>query len=770
MTPNFPLYLIPLLPLLGAAFNLLLGKRAGKNTVTLVALGSVAGSMFLTWVAVSRLFGALPAGGVLVDSFFTAPWIKAGDMTVSASLVLDNLSAVLCLIITGIGLLIHIYSTSYMEHEERYTRFFGYLNLFMGAMLILVLGDSLPVTFIGWEGVGLCSYLLIGFYYEKSNYALAGRKAFVVNRIGDFGLLIAMFLIFSHAGTLKYASLGNHIEALHELTWWGLPVAYFIGLFVLLGAAGKSAQIPLYVWLPDAMAGPTPVSALIHAATMVTAGVYLVARLHVVFELAPVTLAAVAWVGAITALFAATIGFAQRDLKKVLAYSTVSQLGFMFVGVGSYVMGDGGHLGSSNYHAGIMHLMTHAFFKAGLFLGAGSVMHAMSGEGDIWKMGGLRKHLPSTHATFLIYCLAIAGIPPFSGFWSKDAILGGAFRAEWPVGPGAGGAELFFAHHSGHLLYGILLLAAACTSFYMFRLYFLVFSGHFRGTHEQEHHLHESPPAMTIVLWILAIGAIFVGFLGIPSSLVEHLPESMHWMGDMLGTWLAPAVHGPGEEEPAGVFATFAAVATGVSVLGIVAAYLLYGREGKGLAREPSPRIENPAQAVRNVVANKYYVDELYDWTIVRPLRFVSYVLWRFVDTFVIDGIVNLSAYVVALFGRLFKYVQNGDVQRYVVGIIAGAALLLVVPAYYTVHEAAQFEVRQNGQEVVVTAHGGGTNARHLSYKIKWEARDTELSAAQAKPVFSHRYDVTGEKKITVEVTDPRWNSTSSNTKSVTVN
>ncbi len=754
MTPTFPLYLIPLLPLVGALFNLLFGKRVGKNVVTLVAVGAVAGSMLLTWKAVALLHAALPSGGKLVDTFFDAPWIKSGDINIAAGLVLDNLSAVLCLIVTGIGLLIHIYSTAYMEHEERYTRFFGYLNLFMGAMLILVLGDSLPVTFIGWEGVGLCSYLLIGFYFEKDAYAYAGRKAFVVNRIGDFGLLLAMFLIFAKAGTLKYSELGAHTEALHEITWLGMPAAYFIGLLILVGAMGKSAQIPLYVWLPDAMAGPTPVSALIHAATMVTAGVYVVARMHIVFELAPATLAAVAWVGAITALFAATIGFAQRDLKKVLAYSTISQLGFMFVGVGSYLRASADSIGgTANYDAGVMHLMTHAFFKAGLFLGAGSVMHAMGGEGDIMKMGGLRKHLPHTRWTFLIYCLAIAGIFPFAGFWSKDAILGGAHAALWPVGPNPAGMEVFFADHSGHILYGILLLAAGCTSFYMFRLYFLVFGGEFRGTHEQEHHLHESPPAMTVVLWILALGSLVSGWVGIPESL---LPESLHQYGDLLGQWLRPVVVPLAVEESAGEFLLHAAIATGVSLIGIGTAYVLYGNGPseavKGLVKNIEP--------VRVLVFNKYYVDEIYDFFIVRPIRFIAYVLWKVVDALIIDGIVNLSAYLLGMVGRVLKYLQNGDVQRYVVGVIAGASVIFVFAANWTVRTAADFDFKQDGQEVVVIAKGGGTTTARLRYKVRWEdGGDEKFGAPQSATTFRHRYDLVGNKKITVEALDPRWNT-----------
>jgi NADH-quinone oxidoreductase subunit L len=769
MTPSYPLYLIPLLPLLGALFNLLVGRRAGKNAVTLVGCGSVAGSMLLTWKALGLLAQALPSGGKLVDSFFSAPWIKAGDISISAGLVMDNLSAVLCMVVTGIGLLIHIYSTAYMEHEERYTRFFGYLNLFMGSMLILVLGDSLPVTFIGWEGVGLCSYLLIGFYYEKSDFAYAGRKAFVVNRIGDFGLLLAMFLIFTRTGTLKYAELGNHLQTLHDPAWMGLPAAYFIGLLVLVGAMGKSAQIPLYVWLPDAMAGPTPVSALIHAATMVTAGVYVVARMHVVFELAPATLAAVAWVGAFTALFAATIGFAQRDLKKVLAYSTISQLGFMFVGVGSYVSAEVSHagMGSSNYHAGVLHLMTHAFFKAGLFLGAGSVMHAMGGEGDIMKMGGLKKYLPHTRWTFLIFCLAIAGIFPFAGFWSKDAILAGAHAAVWPVGDNPGGLERFFADHSGHMLYGLLLLTAGCTSFYMFRLYFLVFSGEFRGTHEQEHHLHESPPAMTVVLWILAIGSIVSGLVGIPEPVAALGGESLAHYGNLFGQWLTPVMIEQVRPESAGEFGVAAGIATLVSLAGIGAAYALYGQ---GISERVKTLVAS-IEPLRKVVYDKYYVDEFYDLVIVRPLRFIAYMLWKVADTFLIDGVVNLTGYIASFLGRAVKFIQNGDVQRYVVGVIVGAGLLLYFATNWTSYSAVDFEVKKDGQDVTVIAKGGGPTGQRLKYRIRWEdGGDEKFSQPQSQSTFKHHYDMVGKKKITVEAADPRWGTVHRETHTVPVN
>ncbi|HLK88337.1 MAG TPA: NADH-quinone oxidoreductase subunit L, partial [Polyangia bacterium] len=450
----FNLRLIPLLPFLGAAILMLFGRKWSRDTVVALAAGVIAGACI---VAFDAYFLALPDAGSagLHDTIGT--WISAGPLKIDLSFRLDGLSGLLCLIITFIGFLIHIYSSGYMEHDPDYPRFFAYLNLFCGSMLVLVLGDSLPVMFIGWEGVGLCSYLLIGFWYKETPNADAGKKAFITNRIGDFGFLIGMFLIYQYGGTLNFPEItaaARGTALLHPL--WGSTVAFWAALFLFVGATGKSAQIPLYVWLPDAMAGPTPVSALIHAATMVTAGVYMVARMHAVYLLAPAAMAIVTAIGALTALFAAVIGFAQNDFKKVLAYSTVSQLGFMFVGVGT-----------GNFEAGIFHLFTHAFFKAGLFLCAGSVMHAMSGSGDITQMGGLRKKLPYTHVVFFVCWMAICGVVPFSGFFSKDSIIAGAMATEY-LGDWAWVGQAA----------GIVLGAAALgTAFYMSRLYFLVFSG-----------------------------------------------------------------------------------------------------------------------------------------------------------------------------------------------------------------------------------------------------------------------------------------------------
>jgi len=748
MTEKFPLHLIPLLPFLGAAFALLFGKRAGKGIVTFVSCGVIAAAALVSVVAVVRLHH-LPPAGALVATFFDAPWIQAGDLNIAAGLLLDHLSAVMILVVTGIGFLIHIYSMAYMEHDAGYTKFFGYLNLFMGSMLILVLGDSMLVTFVGWEGVGLCSYLLIGFWFDKEAFAYAGRKAFVVNRVGDFGFLLAMFLLFSYCGTLKYGDLAS-AKHLGDILWWGQPVAFFVGLLVIVGATGKSAQIPLYVWLPDAMAGPTPVSALIHAATMVTAGVYVVARMNVVFNTAPLTLVIVAIIGAATALFAATIGFAQKDLKKVLAYSTISQLGFMFVGVGSYVNQ------SSNHHAGIFHLVTHAFFKAGLFLGAGSVMHAMSGEGDITRMGGLKKWLPHTHKTFLIFCLAIAGIPPFAGFWSKDAILGGAAAAHWPAMPNAGAAEVFFANHLGTILFWVLLVAAGCTAFYMFRLYLLVFRGDFRGTPEEAKKVHESPPAMTTVLWILALGSIFIGFLGIPDAV---------WHGaNIFGEWLEPVVREQNHEESLREFLMFAGFGTGASVLGILGAWLLYGNGFSVGVRNFVAKIP----WLYKLVLDKYRIDGLYDIFIIKPFRMLALLLWRVVDSFLIDMVlVNGVGFVVNLVGKLVRYVQNGDAQRYVVGIVVGVAVIFWGASNMSVRNARSWKAQVDKQTVTVSVHGGTETEKRLRFAIDWN-NDGKFTTEESGTSFRHTYDKPGKKRITVKAIDPRWATDA--TESQTVN
>src|SRR3954447_11250132 len=500
------LWLIPILPLAGAAINGLLGRRFPKALVTTVGVGAPLLSLLVA-------LGCLGAFAQRSDDAYNQvlyAW-TAGDLSIPVAFLLDHLSAVMLFIVTFVGFWIHVYSAGYMAHEEGYSRYFAYLNLFMSAMLMLVLGNNYLVMFVGWEGVGLCSYLLIGFYYDQPFPPYAGKKAFIVNRIGDFAFLVGMFALFANFKSLTYHDVFPQIVANPGLATahyaGGFSLASFIALCFFVGAMGKSAQIPLYVWLPDAMAGPTPVSALIHAATMVTAGVYMVVRSNVIYQLAPGGSLFVAIIGAATAIFAATIGLAQTDIKKVLAYSTVSQLGYMFLAAG---------LGA--YSAALFHVMTHAFFKALLFLGSGSVIHAMGGEQDMTKMGGLRKYLPQTYRTFLIGALAISGIPILSGFFSKDEILHAAAA-------------------DGHwILWLIGLITAGMTAFYMFRSVYMTFFGEFRGTHEQEHHLHESPPSMTIPLWILAVGAVVSGWVGLPKVLSET---------NRFQEWLAPVILHP---------------------------------------------------------------------------------------------------------------------------------------------------------------------------------------------------------------------------------
>ncbi|MCS6914060.1 MAG: NADH-quinone oxidoreductase subunit L [Myxococcales bacterium] len=749
MDASFPLHLIPLLPLLGAIINLLLGRRLGKGAVALVACGSVAAAALVATRAVWVLGTEGLPSGALVDRFFQADWIFSSgdglDLHVSAGLMLDRLSAVMVLVVTWIGLLIHIYATGYMEHDPGYHRFFGYLNLFMGAMLILVLGDSLPVTFVGWEGVGVCSYLLIGFWYAEDKNATAGRKAFIVNRVGDFGFLLGMCLLFSLIGTLKYSEIGSHMQTLRQPLWLGWPAACFIALLIFVGCTGKSAQIPLHIWLPDAMAGPTPVSALIHAATMVTAGVYVVARTHVLFDVFPTSAKmVVAGIGAATALMAATVGIVQRDFKRILAYSTVSQLGFMFVGVGT-----------GAYAAGIFHLMTHAFFKAGLFLGAGSVMHAMGGEGDITKMGGLGKHLPVTRWTFFIYCLAIAGIFPLAGFFSKDAILAGAWAARFQLArQGFGPFSVEWVQHFTQdiypkLIWSLLAAAALCTAFYMWRLYFVVFTGRFRGTADQEHHLHESPPEMTVPLMVLAAGSVVAGWVGVPAV--------MYHEGDWFGAWLAPVLPPPAQELSHSVEWGLMAVALCLSVIGIASAYLLY----YGGISEAARRAAQILRPLYLLLYNKYYIDELYDVVFVRPLKRTAWFLWYVVDAFFIDKVlVQGWAWMVSMLGRAVRYLQNGEVQRYLVGVLVGTAGILWVTTTLPPRRAAAFRLSQQGRRVTLEA-GGGSSRVGLVYRVDWESDGKWDEVDTRWSTLTHEYPGQGTYKILFEARDPRWGTSS---------
>jgi NADH-quinone oxidoreductase subunit L len=630
------LWLIPIVPFAGFLLNGFFGKRGGKGFVTSVALaGSLGAALLGTW-AVVDYNSHYHHGERHLNVVYN--WFASGNIGADIAFQLDPLSIVMLMVVTWVGFLIHLYSVGYMSHEEGYWRYFAYLNLFLAMMLILVLGSSYLFMFVGWEGVGLCSYLLIGFYYDKEFAAAAGKKAFIVNRIGDFGFLVAMFLMFAYLGSVDFmkvqqAALAGGVDA---------AIITAICLLLFLGAAGKSAQIPLYVWLPDAMAGPTPVSALIHAATMVTAGVYMIARSNVLYRLSPTAMMVVALIGAATALFAATIGLRQNDIKKVLAYSTVSQLGFMFMGVG---------VGA--FAAGIFHLVTHAFFKACLFLGSGSVIHAMSGEQDISRMGGLWKKIPITAWTFLIATIAIAGFPPLAGFFSKDEILASAWSTHYFPGV-------------GKLVYVIGTIAAFFTAFYMFRLFYLTFFGKFRGTHEQEHHLHESPATMTIPLIILAFLSIVGGFIGLP-HVIGH-----NWLAEWLHP-LIPEVHGHGPLHIAGsVEWTVMIVSTLVALAGFLLARKLY--HGRELAADEA--FERRSPAVARTLENKYYVDELYAATIVRPLEVSSRFLWKVIDA-IIDGIAAMLGFTVRGFGDLLRFFQTGNVRNYALMFFLGVVVFL---------------------------------------------------------------------------------------------
>jgi len=649
------LWALIFLPAAGALVNGFFGRRLGKGNVALVAVGLMVAAFAVAVVAFLQLFqgehGAVLRGPGDV-------WFRVGGISVSFGLLFDRLSGTLSLVVTGVGSLIHVYSTSYMDHEDDfgYARFFTYLNLFVAAMMTLVLGDSLALTFMGWEGVGLASYLLIGFWYTDPQKAFCGRKAFITNRVGDFGFLIGFFAVLSLFGTGDYGQLaqlaskldGAQLVASGPFAGWTVAAALTLatlGFFV--GCAGKSAQLPLYVWLPDAMAGPTPVSALIHAATMVTAGVYLVARLGFLFALSPASMAVVTTVGAATALFSALIAFAQYDIKKVLAYSTVSQLGFMFIGVGS-----------GAYFAGVMHLVTHAFFKACLFLGAGSVMHGMREDTDIRNMGGLMKKMPQTGRTFLVATLAITGVLPLSGFFSKDAIL----------------ANALFAHNAmsqaypwvGPLAYGLGTLAAAGTAFYMMRLYALTFAGQPRT--EAAQHAHESSPAMYGPLWVLAILSVVGLLLG--------LPGNWAW-GEIFGRFTHPvfaqAISTAHVEEHAATAWPFLVA----WLVAVVAGGLGYAMFAGNLKSVPARFVE-ALPGLTRFAQDKFRVDELYEWLIIRPLQLVSRFLWKAGDALLIDGLlVDGTARAAMALARIFRTLQNGDVQRYAALMAVAVGVIL---------------------------------------------------------------------------------------------
>jgi NADH-quinone oxidoreductase subunit L len=601
------LWLIPVFPLAGFLINGVFGRRFSKSLVNAVAIGSVV--LSFAWV-LKTLLGLGDLATAHVEHYFT--WIQSGTLNVACDMAVDRLTAVMLLVVTGIGSLIHIYSIGYMSHEGGYYRFFAYLNLFMFFMLVLVLGANYLLLFVGWEGVGLCSYLLIGFYFDKKFATNAGNKAFIVNRIGDFGFSLAMFLIFKNFGSLDFSKVFAQTAGASE------AVLTTIGLLLLVGACGKSAQIPLYVWLPDAMAGPTPVSALIHAATMVTAGVYMCARSFPIYIHAPGALNTIAVIGIATAFFAATIGLAQNDIKKVFAYSTVSQLGYMFLGVGC-----------GAFSAGIFHLMTHAFFKALLFLGAGSVIHALSGEQDMRNMGGLRKKIPWTFATMMCAAVAIAGIPPFSGFFSKDEIL-------------------VAANHHAPWMFWLGVVTAGMTAFYVFRAMFLTFFGEYRG----HAHPHESPPVMLVPLVVLALLSLGGGFIPIPKFLAEFFPV---------------------EEIPENFTLVVISVAAGV--IGIAIAYVMYMLK-PGMADSLASAFKAPY----TLIYNKYFVDEIYDAAVVKPVVGGSReLLWKGIDAGVIDGMVNGVGARARNIGGVLRLIQSGNIRSYATWVVLGSVLVIVV-------------------------------------------------------------------------------------------
>jgi NADH-quinone oxidoreductase subunit L len=614
-------WLIPLFPLLGTLVNAIFGRVVGHRAhwIAVPAVG-------LSFLTACALFGLVWAGETWTGDLF--PWISAGTFTTAVTAQVDQLSAVMLLVVTGVSFLIHLYSVGYMHDDPGYARFFAYLNLFVFSMVMLVLAGNFLVLYVFWEGVGLCSYLLIGFWYDRESAANAGKKAFIVNRVGDFGFGLGIMLIWVTFGTLGYQEVFARAD-----TSVSAATYTAIALLLFMGATGKSAQLPLFTWLPDAMEGPTPVSALIHAATMVTAGVYMVARCHKLFEMAPGSLEVVAWVGGLTAVFAATIGLVQTDIKRVLAYSTISQLGYMFVGVG---------IGA--YAAGVFHLVTHAFFKALLFLGAGSVIHGLQGEQDLRKMGGLAPRMLVTTVTFLVGALGLSGVPPLAGFFSKDEILGAAF-------------------HEGHrVLWALLLIGAFMTAFYTFRLVFLAFFGGPRMSKEVAHHVHESPPVMTVPLIALAALTVVAGLaLGIPSA---H--------GTAFARFLHPVL--PLREAEHGGALAFAllVLSAAVAVGGVALAWVMYGirpvrSESVGVATNP----------LHALLLRKYYVDELYDALFVRPILALSGWCARVFDLGLIDGIVNGVAGLMAAWAQSLRRIQTGFVMNYALGILLGAVALV---------------------------------------------------------------------------------------------
>lgn len=630
-------YLVPVFPLIGFLINGL-----GRNfwSKTLVSwIGSLA--ILLSFGLSLGIFFELQAAA---QKSFLVPifdWISVGSLHIPFSFLVDPLSALMLLIVTGIGFLIHVYSSGYMHEDAGFAKFFAYLNLFIFFMLLLVLGANYVVMFIGWEGVGLCSYLLIGFWFTNGNYASAAKKAFVMNRIGDLGFLLAVFLIYTTFGSVEFAQIFPQAALLPS----GSASLVLITILLFVGATGKSAQLPLFTWLPDAMAGPTPVSALIHAATMVTAGIYMITRSNILFTLAPFTTDIIAVVGLATAIVAALIALTQNDIKKVLAYSTVSQLGYMFLG-----------LGVGAYTGAFFHVITHAFFKALLFLGAGSVIHAMHHEQDMRNMGGLRQKLPITFLTMLSGTIAISGLPPFSGFFSKDEILAHVYE-----------------HNQTLWIIGV--VGAMLTAFYMFRMLFLTFFGTFRGTKEQEKHLHESPASMTIPLVVLAILSVVGGFIGVPEVLGGH-----HWLAQFLSPVLVytKAVSGEGVVLDHATEYLLMGISVGAAVISIAVAYVIY------ISRKTVPAAENEVRPFLSKLSyHKFYIDELYEALITRPLDAISQFFFKVVDKLGIDGLVNGIGTGAKEASKGLRLIQTGNVGFYIFMMVAGIVALLIYGFYH---------------------------------------------------------------------------------------
>lgn len=629
-------WLIPVLPLLGFLIIGLGNKKLSKMLVSLIGCGVILGS----FIIVLTLLFPFINGTAKAEVVPVFDWIEVGNFKISFSFLVDQLSVLMMTIITGVGFLIHVYSAGYMSHDEGFNRYFAYLNLFVFSMLLLVMGSNYVVMFAGWEGVGLCSYLLIGFWFKNSDYNDAAKKAFIMNRVGDLGFLLGMILIFTTFGTLDFVGVFSQVSNPEtSIVKEGALVVTAITLLLFVGATGKSAQLPLYTWLPDAMAGPTPVSALIHAATMVTAGIYMIVRSNALYSLSHISLEVIEIIGLATALFAATIALVQNDIKKVLAYSTVSQLGFMFFALG---------LGA--YSTAMFHLTTHAFFKALLFLGAGSVIHAMSGEQDIRNMGGLLKKLPITFAIFLIGTLAISGIPPFAGFFSKDEIFAHAFE------------------HSP-FLWGIALIAALMTTFYMFRLFFLTFFGTFRGTKEQQSHLHESPLIMTIPLMLLAVLSAIGGFIGVPEVL-----GGSNFLKEFLSPVIVPHVAENAAALSHSIELTLMGVSTGAVIVTIIITYVVYVKNAT-LPAKDGEDVSSP----QRILSNKYYVDEIYEAIIVKPIHWLSDKFYSILEIKVIDTFVNAWGKGLTQGSSVLRFVQNGSISYYLLAMVLGIILILFV-------------------------------------------------------------------------------------------